>query len=71
MTTELQAAMAKYEAARGRYRTAVVRSIRGTRQGPKILAAIRECQVARLELRRLASRIEGSVPVRHALDLLP
>jgi hypothetical protein len=71
MTTELQAAMARYEAARGGYRTAVLRSIGGTRQGPKILAAIRECQAARIELRRLSSRAEGSDPTQQAVDLLP
>ncbi len=71
MTTELQAAMAKYEAARVRYRTAVLRSIGGTRQGPKILSAIRECQAARTELRRVASRADSSEPTQHPEDLLP
>ncbi len=69
MTTELQAAMARYEAARGRYRIAVLRSIGRQRRGETILAAIREFQAARSELRRLASRAEADEPTRHAVGL--
>jgi hypothetical protein len=56
MTTELQRAMARYELARGRFRTAVLASLRGAAGGEAIRSAIRECQVAGEELRRLTAR---------------
>jgi hypothetical protein len=56
MTGELQRAMARYEAARGNYRIAVLGSLRMPGRGEAIRAAIEDCQAARAALRRLTSR---------------
>ena len=76
MTSELQKAMACYEEARGRYRLAVLASLRGATRGDVIRRAIRECQAAGDDLRRLtalssrvipgASRHRGPILVRGA-----
>lgn len=54
MTTELQRAMARYEEARGRYKTAVLGSLNGDANGDAIRRAIQEFQQASAELRRLS-----------------
>jgi hypothetical protein len=53
MTSELQRAMARYEEARGRYRMAILESLRGTARGEVIRRAIGECQSADEDVRRL------------------
>jgi hypothetical protein len=53
MTTDLHRAMARYELARGRFRTTVLASLRGAAAGEAIRSAIQECKVAGEELRRL------------------
>jgi hypothetical protein len=55
MTSELQKAMACYEEARGRYRVAILASLRGAARGDVIRRAIRECQAAGDDVRRLTS----------------
>src|SRR5919204_1506048 len=55
MTSELQRAMARYEEARGRYRLAVLASLRGAAGGDVIRTAIRECQAAGEDVRRLTA----------------
>jgi hypothetical protein len=54
MTTELQRAMARYEEARGRYKTAVLGSLNGDSNGDAIRRAIQEFQEASAELRRVS-----------------
>lgn len=55
MTHELQTAMARYEAARLRYRVAVIATFRTAHGGEAIRAAIRECQEAGAALEQLTS----------------
>ncbi len=52
MTNEFQTALARYEAARGRYRIAILRSFAGSHGGEAIRAAIRECQAARAAIQQ-------------------
>jgi hypothetical protein len=54
MTTELQRAMARYEEARGRYKTAVLGSLNGDANGEAIRRAIHEFQRASAELRKVS-----------------
>jgi hypothetical protein len=56
MVNELQRALARYEAARGRYRLAVLGSFSVPGRGDVIRTAIRECQAARAAVLRLTSQ---------------
>jgi len=66
MTTELQAAMARYEEARGRYQKAVLGSLGGVSNGDAIRDAIHEFQAASKELRRLMPNREAAVAPERA-----
>jgi hypothetical protein len=54
MTSEQLKAMARYEEARGRYRVAVLASLRGAARGDVIRRAIRECRSAAENVRLAA-----------------
>jgi hypothetical protein len=65
MTVELQHAMAQYEEARARYRSAVLASLNGESNGDAIRAAIQSFQLARAELARHDGRATAApAPVR-------
>jgi hypothetical protein len=66
MTTELQAAMARYEEARGRYQKAVLGSLGGVSNGDAIRQAIHEFQAASKELRRVMPQREAAVAPQRA-----
>jgi hypothetical protein len=55
VVNEVQRALARYEAARGRYRLAVLASFSAPGRGDVIGAAIRECQAARAAVLLLTS----------------